>query len=157
ADMLILRKSLLRVFPEFPGNTSWRFVEKIYVFQNPANPLAEHFPEARDFQTLDRACIDAHLWAVQVGDVDFSPRTDALASLDDRSENPDFALWTDDAFAEAGQVLEIPFNAAETAELAGGQFSLVFEKDKLEFLETIENEWIGKENTGLSFLPEGVL
>ena len=157
ADMLILRKSILRVFPEFPGNTSWRFVDKNYVFQNPANPLVENFPEARDFQNLDMDCMDANFWAVKVGDVDFSARTNALVSVDDRSENPDLALWTDDAFAEAGQVLEIPFYAAEAVELAGGQFSLTFEKNKIEFLETVENEWIGKENTGLSFLPEGVL
>jgi len=42
-DILELRKLILGIYDELPNNTSWRFVDKSFVFSNPFNPF---FPGA---------------------------------------------------------------------------------------------------------------
>lgn len=44
-DFVILRKLILSIIPEFPENTSWRFVDVNYRFPDPSNPFQETFPE----------------------------------------------------------------------------------------------------------------
>ena len=45
-DMIQLRQLILQRIVTFPSNTSWRFIEKKYVFLDPTKPLLESFPEA---------------------------------------------------------------------------------------------------------------
>ncbi|MCB0530412.1 MAG: hypothetical protein KDC65_18165, partial [Saprospiraceae bacterium] len=45
-DIVQLRKLILGIFSELPDNTSWRFVDKAFVFPNPANPFETAFPES---------------------------------------------------------------------------------------------------------------
>lgn len=44
-DVVELRKLILLIIPELPNNTSWRFVDKSYVFPNPGDPFEDNFPE----------------------------------------------------------------------------------------------------------------
>jgi len=44
-DLVLIRQLILNITDEFPTNTSWRFVDKDFVFPNPANPFATTFPE----------------------------------------------------------------------------------------------------------------
>jgi hypothetical protein len=43
-DMLLIRNFILRKSTSLPGGV-WRFIDKNYVFRNPANPFGEDFPE----------------------------------------------------------------------------------------------------------------
>ena len=45
-DLVELRKLLLNIYDAIPNNTSWRFVDKAFVFPNPANPFETAFPES---------------------------------------------------------------------------------------------------------------
>ncbi|MBK7410672.1 MAG: hypothetical protein IPJ40_23035 [Saprospirales bacterium] len=53
-DMVHIRKVILQIEPGFPNNTSWRFVDKDYVFPNPSNPFAATFPEVINYNNLAR-------------------------------------------------------------------------------------------------------
>ena len=68
ADMLYMRKVILRALPEFPNNTSWRFVDKNYVFTNPENPFISDFPEVVNINNLPIAA-QANFVAIKIGDV----------------------------------------------------------------------------------------
>ncbi|MBK7937144.1 MAG: hypothetical protein IPJ82_08605 [Lewinellaceae bacterium] len=46
-DIVEIRKLILGIYNELPNNTSWRFVDKDYVFPQPTNPFATTFPETK--------------------------------------------------------------------------------------------------------------
>lgn len=68
ADMLLMRKLILRTAKTFPNNESWRFVNKNYVFQNPEEPFYEDFSEIASFSNLPIAA-QADFIALKIGDV----------------------------------------------------------------------------------------
>jgi hypothetical protein len=45
ADMVEIRKLILGIYTNFPNSNSWRFVDKSYVFPDPANPFDPRYPE----------------------------------------------------------------------------------------------------------------
>ena len=51
-DIVELRKLILGIYQTLPNNTSWRFVDKSFVFPNPANPFSALFPEFISIQNL---------------------------------------------------------------------------------------------------------
>ncbi|MBK8491069.1 MAG: hypothetical protein IPL49_09300 [Saprospirales bacterium] len=71
-DMLEIRKVILGIKQGFPNNTSWRFVDKNYVFPEPMNPFSEPFPEAIEVINPYNGGLDKDFVAVKVGDVNGS-------------------------------------------------------------------------------------
>ena len=53
-DMLLMRRLVLKIITIFPNNTSWRFLDKKYIFSDPLNPLNEDFSEIIN-NTFNRA------------------------------------------------------------------------------------------------------
>lgn len=70
-DLVEIRKVILGIQPGFSQNTSWRFVDKNYVFPNPANPFLEPFPESVSFNNLNGPGT-ADFIAIKTGDVNDS-------------------------------------------------------------------------------------
>ena len=64
-DIVALRRLILGIDEELPNNTSWRCIDKEYVFPNPANPFTHPFPETQNvgFNGI------ANFIGVKVGDV----------------------------------------------------------------------------------------
>lgn len=52
-DIIKMQKMILLITDDVPENTSWRFVDNSYQFNDPTNPLVEDFPEAINNFTLD--------------------------------------------------------------------------------------------------------
>lgn len=72
ADLVAIRKLILQMENKFPNNTSWRFVDKHFVFPDPANPFLTAFPEAANFNNVTTDILNADFIGVKVGDVNLS-------------------------------------------------------------------------------------
>lgn len=72
ADLVAIRKLILQIENEFPNNTSWRFVDKNYVFPDPNNPFGEPFPEVLNFNNISDDQLGANFVAIKIGDVNGS-------------------------------------------------------------------------------------
>ena len=68
-DLLLMRRYVLGVSASLPAGV-WRFVDKAYVFKNPANPLNETFPEF--INIAPNFYGNLNFIAIQVGDVNNS-------------------------------------------------------------------------------------
>ncbi|NJK84067.1 MAG: T9SS type A sorting domain-containing protein, partial [Saprospiraceae bacterium] len=121
-DMVTLRKVILNLEPNFPNNTSWRFIPKDYKFQNTANPFAENFPEVLNFNNITEEAFTANYYAVKVGDVNGSAIANSLM-VEGRNFNGTAALTTNEATLAVGEEYTVSFTAAE---LAGYQFTMNF-------------------------------
>jgi len=71
-DIIALRRLILHVDSDFNNNTSWRFVPKIYVFPDPANPWAEVFPEMYTINNVSPGNYEVDFIAIKIGDVNGS-------------------------------------------------------------------------------------
>ncbi|MCB0517928.1 MAG: T9SS type A sorting domain-containing protein [Lewinellaceae bacterium] len=71
-DTMDIRNLILYFTPTFPNNTSWRFVDKSYVFPNPANPFAEAWPEVIQLNNVGSDMAGLDFVAVKTGDVNGS-------------------------------------------------------------------------------------
>ncbi|MBI1224984.1 MAG: T9SS type A sorting domain-containing protein [Bacteroidetes bacterium] len=68
-DLVEFRDMLTFVTPNFPNNTSWRFVDASYVFSNPLNPFVPGFPETISINNATGNITGQDFVAIKVGDV----------------------------------------------------------------------------------------
>ena len=154
-DLVELRKLILFVYDELPLNSSWRFVDRSFVFPNPENPFETSFPEIYNVNNLPADKLDADFVAIKVGDVNLSAVPNFNGGPEERSFHGQWGLRTDNLQFHAGELLEIPVRLADAA-VEGFQFTLDFDIRKLEFAEVRSNV-ISKENFGFRFTDKGAL
>ncbi len=154
ADLVELRKLILQIIPELPSNTSWRFVDKDYVFPNPANPWLEMFPEVINVNNIPTSVLDADFVAVKVGDVNGSAITNLNAGVEERTTGT-FLLVAEDREADRGEEVKMTINAAD-ARVLGYQFTLNFDQQALEFVDIVPGV-ATTENFGLTLLDKGAI
>ena len=158
-DLVELRKLILHINNAFPNNTSWRFIDKAYVFPQPSNPWAEVFPEVININNLSAPINDADFSAVKIGDVNGSAVTNnnlGNGSIDTRSG--DMLMFdTEEKWVEAGQNIAVIFRAKDFTDVYGFQFTIDYDKDKLAFKHINDTEMMKAENYGLSLLDEGAI
>jgi hypothetical protein len=155
ADMVTIRRVILHIDPEFPNNTSWRFVPKSHVFVNPANPFQGGFPEVLNYNNIVANQAFADFYAVKVGDVNNSASTNADG---DDTQNRTFGTLTlnaQDRVVTAGEEFVVEFTAADLR-VEGYQFTLNFDASALQLVDIVEGV-AGSENFGLTMLNEGVI
>ncbi|HKK77733.1 MAG TPA: T9SS type A sorting domain-containing protein, partial [Saprospiraceae bacterium] len=149
-DLIQLRKLILNIDSEFSNNTSWRFVDGDYTFSDPDNPLAESFPEVKNFNNLEGEEV-ADFMAIKVGDVNGS----AIRDVQPRSSE----AFTIDVDApqqlQAGETYEVAFTAQDLAAVSGYQFTLQWNSALVE-VEQIEEGVAREEHFGV-FREEGVI
>jgi hypothetical protein len=157
-DLVELRKLILFINDEFSNNTSWRFVEKSYVFPNPSNPWQEMFPEVINLNNLDSAVDHADFVAVKVGDVNGSanPGDNLTGDNGDRSASV-LVLTAENLTLEPGQPFKVRLRAKNFRHVSGFQFTLAFDRDLLEFQSVVPTNYTGPENFGLTMLARGYL
>jgi Cohesin domain len=154
-DIVEIRKLILQITTDFPNNTSWRFVDKGYVFPNPANPFEEVFPEIINLNDVADDCVNNNFVAVKIGDVNGSAATNfSSGSSEDRS-NGTFELKAEDRSVAKGEEITVAFTAKEL-DVLGFQFTLNFDVNKLEVVE-VKPGVAGEENFGYTMLKEGAL
>ena len=146
-DLIQLRKLILNIDTEFSNNTSWRFVDATYSFNNPANPFAESFPEVKNINNLtgDEA---ANFVAIKVGDVNGNANVAEVRSLAGT-----FNMNVAEQEMKAGNEYTIDINAEDLTTVAGYQFTLnVANAEIVDVVSGIASE----EHFGV-FAKEGVI
>ena len=139
-DIVELRKLILGLYTQLPGNSSWRFVDKSYVFPNPSNPFQEVFPETKTVANVQASQFADDFVAVKIGDVNGNAAAN-LTSVDDRSAGTAYFDIADQT-VKAGDEVVVHFKAAD--QLAAYQFTLNL--DGLEVLELMPGENMTTDN-----------
>jgi hypothetical protein len=122
-DIVELRKLILGLSTTLANNTSWRFVDKSYVFPNPAYPFSPAFPENISLPDLTDNVLTMDFVAIKIGDVNGSAAANAETPADDRSAGT-LLFDVDDRTVQAGESVKVHFQAAEKVQ--GYQFTLNF-------------------------------
>jgi hypothetical protein len=145
SDIVEFRKLILGVFTELPNNTSWRFIDKSYVFPNPANPFSTPFPENKTVVQVSANRLADDFIGTKIGDVNESASTGNAVSTEDRSTGTLY-LDADDRAVQPGEVFEVNMTAAER--MQGCQFTMLY--------DIAPGEGMGLDNFGV-FQPASVL
>ena len=126
ADMLLMRKLILRTTKTFPNNESWRFVNKNYVFQNPEEPFYEDFSEVASFNNLPLSA-QADFVALKVGDVNGTVQpatfTGGGAGGSSYSQSENLIFEVEDKDLKKGEAYKITFKT-NNLKTVGFQFTL---------------------------------
>ncbi|RMG84056.1 MAG: HYR domain-containing protein [Bacteroidetes bacterium] len=154
-DLVQLRKLILHVDDNFQNNTSWRFVDKNFVFPNPENPFETTFPELININNLDTDELNANFIGIKIGDVNGNASPLDLTSAEDRNVEDYLVLSARDMELKAGQTYTVDF-AAKDFNVTGFQFTLNFDPAVIQ-LDGIEEGLATEENFGMTLLDEGAL
>ncbi|RMF22606.1 MAG: T9SS C-terminal target domain-containing protein, partial [Bacteroidetes bacterium] len=153
-DLVVLRRLILHIDDDFANNTSWRFVDKDFVFPNPQNPFETVFPEIININNLPADVDNADFVAIKVGDVNGSAAPN-LQTVEDRNFHGTLTFALDELRLEKGQTYTVDFRARDF-QVQGYQFTLNFDADVLEFVEILPGV-AEEENFGLTLLDEGAI
>ncbi|MCB0642210.1 MAG: hypothetical protein KDC44_11245, partial [Phaeodactylibacter sp.] len=154
-DLVVMQKVILLLLPDFPNNTSWRFIDSDYVFPYPSNPWYQPFPEVINYNNLNVVISDADFVAVKIGDVNHSATTTNLLGNDDRNLNPSVAFTTPAQKMERGEDYRIDIFAPEM-EMKGCQFTLDFDTEAFRITEILPGIATA-DQIGTSRIEEGAL
>ncbi|MDA9774180.1 HYR domain-containing protein, partial [Saprospiraceae bacterium] len=123
-DIILLRKLILGQNANFPGNTSWRFIDADHIFLDPYNPWITDLPESYNIDNLAGDMI-VNFTGVKVGDVNNSAQPNELVGeqLDTRS-NDKLNLAIDYADLTKGSTQWIAIYADEFTNMSGMQIGL---------------------------------
>lgn len=147
SDLVNLRKLILGVTQEFENNTSWRFLPKEYVFDDPTFPF--DFPKKINLDSIFEDKSNVDFIAVKVGDVNHSAKVNANnQNLEGRSAA--FRMYAESDQFHAGETVKIALKAGDDVQLTGTQFSLGFDASTLEFAG-FENGALTMDNQHFNF------
>ncbi|MCB0631185.1 MAG: DUF11 domain-containing protein [Lewinella sp.] len=154
-DLLEVRKLLLGETERFEHNTSWRFVDMHYVFPDTYNPWQESFPEAIMIDELTTCINDLDFAAVKIGDVNESARFDHDA-FGARGNGKAVILQAEDQLLAPGDVVRLPLELVDAAQVLGFQFTLTFDPELVD-IAGIEHALLRPDHIGTRFLKEGAI
>ena len=142
-DIIKLRKMILNIENEFPnGNTSWRFLDASYVFPDATNPFLGYFPEIYNINDLDGSEMHADFIGIKVGDVNGSATANSFSGggVQDRSNELPLVLEVPNKTVEAGETIDIVFQANYMNEWMGYQFTLEYDPNAIEIEEILSGD-----------------
>jgi hypothetical protein len=156
-DVSDLRRLILGVITEVPGNTSWRFVDQSYQFNSVNTALDENYPEFFEINHLN-GNMNLNFIAVKTGDVNISAATKGFNSNISRSRNT-MELQVDEQKLARDESQELVLRVANGSEYEGMQFTLQWDLNQLE-LEGVQGNdalKIRDDNYSLLHAQEGKL
>jgi hypothetical protein len=155
-DLVELRKMVLLLHDDFPNNTSWRFVDKNYVFPNPQNPWSAPFPEVVSINNLDATVAKADFIAVKIGDVNGSAKTTAFSdgNADDRTGSR-MTLQAQDVAFEQGELVTLVITSEDFIAVSGFQCLLEFDPSVLSLQNLANTRVTDADNFGLRLVEKG--
>jgi hypothetical protein len=152
-DIVEVRKLILGIYTELPNNTSWRFVDKAFIFPDPNNPFQTQFPEVISVADVQTHQLNDDFTAVKVGDVNGTAIPNAFTATDDSDRGRNTLLFdVEDRQVKAGETFDVTFKAAEKTQ--GWQFTVNL--SGLEVAGIVENDKVRQSNFGV-FNKEGAL
>jgi hypothetical protein len=136
-DIVTIRKLILGIQPDFSfvGNTSWRFIPKDYVINNPSNPFQQLNPPTTPFPSTITNLLSnsiANFVALKVGDVNNTaianarPANRPISSID----------WSIPMKKGPSDLIEVPVVYTGQEALEGLQLGLRFDPAQLQFVST---------------------
>ncbi len=154
-DLVYIQQLVLQMIPEFPNNTSWRFVDADYIFPDPENPWMETFPEVLNYNNLNTDDTEADFFAIKIGDVNSTASTNFGESQIEQRSSALYPLELEDRFFEAGEDVLLSLHPT-SSELRALQFTLEFDPDVLSF-EQVEEGCAGQAAVGSAFAKSGLI
>ena len=139
ADMLYIRKIILRQLDSIPGNRPWRFVPKQFVFPNPNNPFSTDFPESINYANLTDSIKNADFIAIKTGDVNLSARDNLPPTALAQNNRKVLNFNIDNTIFKKGEIKDILITTDETV-AQGFQFTLNFDSRVLNIIKIEKNE-----------------
>lgn len=156
-DILELRKLILGIHNELPNNTSWRFVDEHYQFNDPLNPLTEPFSESYSINPFSTNMIDIDFIGIKVGDVNETVQANAQG-VEVRNGRDVFAFHAEDVAFNADEVVELSITAEDFSEMLGYQFTLQFDERSLILQDVVPGALaVSKDFFGMQELTNGML
>ena len=130
-DLVQLRKLILGIFTELPQNDSWVFVSDDFEFTDTYNPW--DYTNSYSIEDLLVSDMQADFVGVKIGDVNNSVEMGLVGTtLDNRANSPVYLSGVNSEVS-AGELVELPFIVEESTEIAGMQFTIEFDAEKLVF------------------------
>lgn len=138
-DIVELRKLILGIYTDLPHNTSWRFIDKDFVFTNPANPFQSAFPENITMASVYTPQPESDFVAVKIGDINGSVVPNTNGNTQDRANVPAFfnVGGEQSRMLNIGEIIVLDIQSAET--LQGFQFTLQLNGLTLEEIQPGQN------------------
>lgn len=155
ADIVELRKLILKINTNFTNNTSWRFFDKkVNLNSNP-------FPVPTDAEVVQMngiSNINVDFIGVKIGDVDGTALANNAIGTEDRNFNGVLKLIADQKSLTPGEQYTIEFKANQFRNVEGYQFTMNFDPSKLDIIH-IDGKLLELQdgNFGLTHLTEGMI
>ena len=121
-DLVVLRKTILGIYTEFPTNNSWRFVEESQAL-TVDNALSD-FNEVININDLDANMLTEDFVAVKIGDVNATARTNARDLGTSTRSAGTITLELNEQHVSKGDLVDLTFSSADFNEVYGYQFTL---------------------------------
>ncbi len=155
-DISDLRKLILGITTEIAGNTSWRFIDENFRFNNLDETLNENFPEEYSISHLV-ANMNINFIGVKVGDVNESAKTRGYNGHISSRNSANLELNISNESLQKDEIKEVVFVASNIESFEGMQFTFQFNTQDVEFLSFDGNNKlkIGNENISLHDVHNG--
>lgn len=128
-DTYLMQQVILQNQDTFPNNTSWRFVDKSYIFPVPTNPFAGAIPESVTFNNPSGSQTNVDFIAMKVGDVTLNANPAIIGGPPEE----ELVMMMEEMNWVKGEEIRVPVRVSTIAELAALQFSFEFDKTVLSF------------------------
>jgi hypothetical protein len=152
-DIVALRRLILGIDEELPSVSSWRFVDKKYVFPNPANPFTPVFPE----QVVVQATVGMPSFpgtdfvGIKVGDVN--------GTAEPKAPKGEMILQTDAKALQYAETISLLVKVQSGEALLAFQGAFQFDPAALEFIGPAAGDLTGvsADCFGLTELEKGII
>lgn len=126
SDLVELRKLILGIQSEFSKNTSWRFVDAAYSFDEPMFPWP--FMESLSYEGLESNMNTSDFIAVKIGDVNNSSSDNYTGATSGRSKTTS-EIFMEDEWINAGQLVSVPVKSDDLTNDLGIQWTFELSDD----------------------------
>jgi hypothetical protein len=162
ADLQLLRSLILGEITTVNQNTSWRFLPKNQVFQNPLNPFLTNFNEQIDLNGLNAGNNMALFSGIKIGDLNGSafPNFQEMPPSNLRKNNQSFNLMADNQSFKSGDIVQVSLAVSSSLEeITDYQLTLDFNMNNLSFQSATPSNYsgMGFGNVGLAHTNEGAI
>ena len=139
-DILYLKRFILGLDTTFKGNRTWAFVDKNYIFPNPANPFP--YKDSIRIYSLNKSVIPCNFIGVKLGDVRYDWNAALFGELSNKIKP--ISIYYDKAVSDGSSIIKMPVRVKDFNNIAGLQYTLEFNANKLSFVG-IENNVLSVE------------
>ena len=120
---------ILEDWPEFPDNTSWRFVRDDYEFPDPLNPWLEEFPESSKVHFNSNSVLiteNLNFKGIKIGDVNCSAENDLPP------QGPEIIVVIEDKDVVKDEIVKVPVRVEGFSTMEAYQLGIEFNSTVLE-------------------------